>query len=74
MEEGVNFTAGLPVIRTSPGHGTAYELAGQNIASESSFRHALFLAYDIYRNRKTYREIMSNPLKNNHVSRGNAIE
>jgi 4-hydroxythreonine-4-phosphate dehydrogenase len=74
MEEGVNFTAGLPVIRTSPGHGTAYELAGQNIASEASFRHALFLAHDIFQNRKTYREIMSNPLKSNHVSRGSSIE
>jgi 4-hydroxythreonine-4-phosphate dehydrogenase len=74
MEEGVNFTAGLPVIRTSPGHGTAYDLAGQNLASEASFRHALFLAYDIYRNRKTYHTMMANPLKSMHVARGSSIE
>jgi len=67
MEEGVNFTAGLPVIRTSPAHGTAYEIAGQNIASESSFRHALFLAYDIYKNRRIYREAIANPLKKQDV-------
>lgn len=74
MEEGVNFTAGLSVIRTSPGHGTAYDLAGKNEASEASFRHALLLAYDIYRNRKAYRTMTANPLKSNHVARGNAIE
>ncbi len=74
MEEGVNFTAGLPVIRTSPGHGTAYDLAGQNLASEASFRHAMFLAYDIYRNRKAYRTMMANPLKSTHIARGSSIE
>lgn len=44
FESGVNFTAGLPVIRTSPDHGTAYEIAGKDKADESSFRHALYLA------------------------------
>jgi 4-hydroxythreonine-4-phosphate dehydrogenase len=44
FDSGINFTAGLPVIRTSPDHGTAYDIAGKNIADESSFRHALFLA------------------------------
>lgn len=61
--QGVNYTAGLPVIRTSPAHGTAYSLAGKNEADESSFRDALFMAYDIYLRRETYKEINSNPLK-----------
>ncbi|MCH7657346.1 MAG: 4-hydroxythreonine-4-phosphate dehydrogenase PdxA [Bacteroidetes bacterium] len=66
FESGVNFTAGLPIIRTSPAHGTAYELAGQGVASPDSFRNALYLACDIYRNRKTYAEITSNPLESNN--------
>ena len=49
--EGVNFTAGLPVIRTSPDHGTAYSIAGKNQADESSFRNALFLASMLYKKR-----------------------
>ena len=49
---GVNFTAGLPLVRTSPDHGTGYEIAGQGIASESSMREALMLCYDIVRTRK----------------------
>lgn len=60
---GVNFTAGLPIIRTSPAHGTAYELAGQGIASPDSFRNALYLACDIYKNRKAYAGNTSNPLE-----------
>ena len=60
---GVNFTAGLPVVRTSPAHGTAYEIAGKNIASPDSFREAIYLARDIVRNRKMYDELHSNPLK-----------
>jgi len=63
MESGVNFTAGLSVIRTSPAHGTAYDLAGKNLASEDSFRQALYLAYDIYQNRIWNQEIAENPLK-----------
>jgi len=63
MDRGVNFTAGLSIIRTSPAHGTAYDLAGQNIASEESFRQALFMAYDILLNRKLDKEIRANPLK-----------
>jgi 4-hydroxythreonine-4-phosphate dehydrogenase len=63
MENGVNFTAGLSVIRTSPAHGTAYELAGKNVASEDSFRQALYMAYDIYQNRLQNDEINNNPLK-----------
>lgn len=63
METGVNFTAGLPIVRTSPAHGTAYSIAGQNIASEESFRDAYFMACDIYRNRIMNREISKNPLR-----------
>lgn len=59
---GVNFTAGLNYIRTSPDHGTAYEIAGKQIADESSFREALYMAIDIYRNRHLQDEISANPL------------
>lgn len=51
FNNGVNFTAGLSIIRTSPDHGTAYDIAGKNIANESSMREAIFMAYDIYKNR-----------------------
>lgn len=61
-ENGVNYTAGLPVIRTSPDHGTAYNIAGEGIADESSFRQAVYAAIDIYRNRKNYDEPLANPL------------
>ena len=63
MDTGVNFTAGLSIIRTSPDHGTAYDIAGQNLASEESFRQALYLAYDVYQNRIWNKEISANPLK-----------
>jgi 4-hydroxythreonine-4-phosphate dehydrogenase len=53
FENGVNYTAGLPIVRTSPDHGTAYNIAGTNKAHESSFREALFLAIDIIRKRST---------------------
>ena len=63
FEEGVNFTAGLPVIRTSPAHGTAYDLAGKGEASPEAFRNALYLACDIFMNRLEYDELHANPLK-----------
>jgi 4-hydroxythreonine-4-phosphate dehydrogenase len=63
FDRGVNYTAGLPFIRTSPAHGTAYSLAGEDKASPDSFRESLYLAIDIYRNRKIYEEISKNPLK-----------
>ena len=63
FERGVNYTAGLPVIRTSPAHGTGYDIAGENKASPDSFRQALYLAIDIYKNRKIYEEISKDPLK-----------
>jgi 4-hydroxythreonine-4-phosphate dehydrogenase len=52
FESGVNYTAGLPIIRTSPDHGTAFDIAGKNVASENSFRSAIFLAMDIFRSRR----------------------
>jgi 4-hydroxythreonine-4-phosphate dehydrogenase len=52
FDSGVNFTAGLPFVRTSPDHGTAYDIAGKNIASEGSFREALYLAYEIVKAKK----------------------
>lgn len=66
-DNGVNFTAGLPVIRTSPAHGTAYELAGKNEASSASFRNAIYLACDIIKNREFYSEIHANPLDSSNT-------
>jgi 4-hydroxythreonine-4-phosphate dehydrogenase len=68
VEGGVNYTAGLPVVRTSPAHGTAFEIAGKNEASPDSFREAIYLACDIFRNRQQYKEISSNPLNPVDVS------
>lgn len=62
FHKGVNFTAGLPFVRTSPGHGTAYDIAGMGQASPESFREALFMALDIFRNRQFYKKINENPL------------
>lgn len=60
---GVNYTAGLPIVRTSPDHGTAFEIAGKNLANEGSFRHAIYLAVDVYAKRQEYKEMSANPLK-----------
>ena len=60
---GVNFTAGLPCIRTSPDHGTAFDLTGKNSADSSSFLHAMFMAIDVHRNRKEYHELKENAVK-----------
>ncbi|MBA3664607.1 MAG: 4-hydroxythreonine-4-phosphate dehydrogenase PdxA [Bacteroidetes bacterium] len=62
FNDGVNFTAGLSGVRTSPDHGTAYEIAGKNIANEQSFKKALYAAIDIYKNRQLYSEISEHPL------------
>ena len=62
FSEGVNYTAGLNVVRTSPVHGTAYEIAGQGIANEKSFREAVFLACDIFKKRKEFKDLNENPL------------
>lgn len=60
---GVNFTAGLSKIRTSPDHGTAYEIAGKGIANNNSFKEALFSAISIYKTRNEYKSLIENKLK-----------
>ena len=62
LDNGVNYTAGLPIVRTSPDHGTAYDIAGQGKADENSFRQAIYTAIDIWRNRQNYDEPLKNPL------------
>jgi 4-hydroxythreonine-4-phosphate dehydrogenase len=64
FDEGVNYTAGLPVVRTSPDHGTAFDIAGKDEASGASMRHAIYLAMDVYRNHQMEKEINANPLEN----------
>ena len=63
FEEGVNFTAGMPVVRTSPDHGTAYDIAGKNIADETSMLQAIYTACDVARRRRENAEIMAGALK-----------
>lgn len=63
FDSGVNYTAGLPIVRTSPAHGTAYDIAGKDEASAESFRAALYLATDIFYNRRQYAEMTANPLE-----------
>ena len=67
FEEGVNFTAGLPIVRTSPDHGTAYDIAGKNIADENSMLHAIYNAVDISQKRKETAELLKNSLKTKAV-------
>lgn len=67
FDTGVNFTAGLPFVRTSPVHGTAFHIAGKGEASENSFRQAIYLACDIFRNRQMYAEITRNPLRHQEI-------
>jgi len=62
FKSGVNYTAGLPVVRTSPAHGTAFDMAGKNIASPDAFRESVYLAIDIVKNRKMFEEITMDPL------------
>lgn len=62
FDEGVNFTAGLPIVRTSPDHGTAYDIVGKNEASGASMRNAIYMAIDVFRNHFTEKEINANPL------------
>ena len=63
FDSGVNYTAGLPVIRTSPDHGTGYDIAGKNLASPRSMLTAIYMAIDVCKHRKIYGEITANPLK-----------
>jgi len=69
FESGVNYTAGLSFVRTSPDHGTAYDIAGQNKASEVSFREALFTAIHIVKHRRETAELNENPLQFTKLSR-----
>lgn len=70
MEDGVNYTAGLPIIRTSPAHGTAFGIAGKNEASEISFRNAIYMAIDTYRHREQYNDARVNPLRKLYFEKG----
>ena len=74
FDTGVNYTAGLPIVRTSPAHGTAYEIAGKNIAHPDSFRSALYMVCDLYKNRKQHKELTANPLKKAPADLGNEKE
>lgn len=71
METGVNFTAGLPFVRTSPDHGTGFDIAGKGEANEASFREAIYQAIDIYRNRCMYENIHANPLRKQYFDKSN---
>ncbi|RKT00865.1 4-hydroxythreonine-4-phosphate dehydrogenase PdxA [Chryseobacterium defluvii] len=73
-EEGVNYTAGMPYIRTSPDHGVAYDIAGKNIADEQSFTEAIFTAIKIFKNRSEYNDLMSNRLQPRKMVADNGID
>ena len=73
-EEGVNYTAGLPFIRTSPDHGVAYDIAGQNLAIEQSFTEAIFMAIKIFKNRQEYNDLMTNRMKPRRAAVGNGVD
>ncbi len=62
FKSGVNFTAGLPVVRTSPAHGTAFDIAGKNMASAEAFREAIYMTIDVVKNRKMNEALLENPL------------
>lgn len=62
-EEGVNYTAGLPFVRTSPDHGVAYDIAGKNVADHQSFSEAIFTGIKIFKNRLEYQNLMENRLR-----------
>jgi 4-hydroxythreonine-4-phosphate dehydrogenase len=63
----VNFTAGLEVIRTSPDHGTAYDLAGKNEADPGSMRNAIYTAIDTFRRRSEYKELRANSIQKDSI-------
>ncbi|RZJ48118.1 MAG: 4-hydroxythreonine-4-phosphate dehydrogenase PdxA [Chryseobacterium sp.] len=73
-EEGVNYTAGLPFIRTSPDHGVAYDIAGKNVADEQSFMEAIFTAIKIFKNRSDYKEMMSTRLQPRRMPSDNGVD
>ncbi len=69
MDAGVNFTAGLKYVRTSPDHGTGYDIAGQGIASGESMRQAIYTAIDVIRNRRRFDQVSRNPLRKQYVEK-----
>lgn len=71
--DGVNFTAGLPFVRTSPDHGTAYDIAGKGQADAQSMRNAIYTAMDIVRNRRRYAEYSRNPLQRFERDKGRDV-
>ncbi len=72
--EGVNYTAGLPVVRTSPDHGTAFDIAGKNIADPTSFREAVYQAIDILKQRANYDIYTANPLRRGRIEKEKQVE
>lgn len=70
FEDGVNFTAGLSVVRTSPAHGVGFDIAGKWLADEAPFRSAIYAALDIFKNRAFHAEITANPLKHYNQDNG----
>ena len=73
-EEGVYFSAGLPVIRTAPNLNPCFEIAGQNIAPEMALLNSIYLAIDVFKNREIDDEIKSNPLKRHYYEKGSDNE
>ena len=69
MDAGVNFTAGLPFVRTSPDHGTGYDITGKNLANPESLRCAVYAAIDIFNNREAYDAAYSRPLRHQHLDK-----
>ncbi|MBO7644642.1 MAG: 4-hydroxythreonine-4-phosphate dehydrogenase PdxA [Bacteroidales bacterium] len=67
FEDGVNFTAGLPVVRTSPDHGTAYELSGRDLADPQSMRSAIFTSIDIWNTRLEYARLQEEKMEERHL-------
>ncbi len=74
MDNGINFTAGLPYVRTSPDHGTGYDIAGRGEASPESMRQAIYTAIDIYRNRLREDEATRRPLRRQYYDKGSDKE
>lgn len=74
FEDGVNFTAGLPIVRTSPDHGTAYNMAGRDEADPQSMRSAIFTAIDIFNSREAYEELESGRMEERKLEGGERRE
>jgi 4-hydroxythreonine-4-phosphate dehydrogenase len=72
--EGVNYSAGLPIVRTSPGHGTAFDIVGKDLGNPASMRNAIYLAADISRSRIKYDEVSADPLKKQNFEAGRDMD